>query len=150
MQQICPSIAANEHTSEIQRSITQPMAVQDSVGVGRRQEEVFVKILLDTYFADICFSQRLVQCPITRLPWPLCDGDGISPVEQLVALNHLQMSSPVTSSVAWWHTTMAQNMTSLQMLERVICGWQVHPWEKCVRAAGTARCNSPVYEECYL
>ena len=43
--------------------ITRPRAAQDSVDVGRRQEEVFVKILLDTSFADDCFSQSLLQRP---------------------------------------------------------------------------------------
>ncbi|CAI9177431.1 unnamed protein product [Rangifer tarandus platyrhynchus] len=46
--------------------ITGPRAAQESVDVGRRQEEVLVKILRDTPFADNCFSQsqlsRLDPC----------------------------------------------------------------------------------------
>ena len=42
--------------------ITGPRAAQESADVGRRQEEVLVKIPLDTSFADSCFSRGQLGC----------------------------------------------------------------------------------------
>ena len=84
--------------------ITRPRAAQDSVDVGRRQEEVICE---NTTGHILCRRLLLTEpAPASstkpvQLPSPLWDGDGISPVEQLMALNRLQRSSPVPSSVPW-------------------------------------------------
>ena len=84
--------------------ITRRRAAQGSVDVGR-QEEVFVKILLDTSFADDCFSQSLLQCP-PQSQFSCLHPCGVEMEftlwsKQLMALNRLQMSSPVTSFGPW-------------------------------------------------
>ena len=129
------------------------MAMQNSIGVGRKQEDVFVKVLLTTCFADIFegTTGRILCC---YLPGPVPTNSAAlspmhrrpnCPVDQLAALNHLQRrhayrrSSSATAFVPWWHhrsTKMTSSCLKWQfVVDRSIL-------EKLVRLRGSKSAQS--------